>query len=457
MNLRNIYSLMLRDKFGDAEINKLALDAEEQIRYSIRFLIKDLQKMGFSEKHAKLTAIQIAPKPILYSLIIRNRILDDPELIPDFPDNYLGKQKEIEYRRLQYQMLAPEFTAFLFDQIIDEYNDQNENSDVKKMVDHASHEISRTPDFYLQKIKQLEALCMKKNHISDEDLADKGLNAFRLLVPLIYIHKRAKATNQEISDLLYTVADVLTHEQTVSSAYNKGRYYQDSFLRPTDFIDFVNGESQSMSDTPIDTVSRGILRNQGLLMVAISQYMIIRSPIFYDRVSGSFGLLRKPGVLTVRDILHQNTKLIQLIRFFELIVRAGDDIGDLEIDRKAQAPNCILIGYQGLKTLLHASGIEAESRDKEIDPSGKLKEAFLAFFQKAMNGQVGNNSLLTELRDMKELGMAKIGILTKMKSVDDSHLLACILNEVAYGAIFNAICNDIHAENLGNEVMNTYI
>ena len=61
--------------------------------------------------------------------------------------------------------------------------------------------------------------------------------------------------------------------------------------------------------------------------------------------------------------------------------------------------------------------------------------------------------MLRELKELKFLGMKQIGVKTDLTSVDDGHLLGRILNEVAYGAIFNAIFNDNDAEEMGNALM----
>ncbi|MEZ4829142.1 MAG: hypothetical protein R3C61_23085 [Bacteroidia bacterium] len=446
MDLRAIYSLMLRDKFRDEEIDKLAQEAEEQIRYSIRFLMEDLEKMGFSSSYAKLTAIQIAPKPIIYSLIIRNRIMDDPVFVPDFPDNLYGIRQKQAFLKLQYQLLAPEFTAFLFDQIIDEYNSQNEETAVKKLIDFARTNLIVHPDLYLEKIQRLLTLVLENSTVPDALLDQHGLQPLRLLVPLIELHKKARSSVQEITDLLYTVSDVLTNEQIASNAFNNGKFSQQEFPRPVDFIDSLSGTTYQEKDAALSTVARGILRNQGLLMVAVSQYMILRSPIYFDRVSETFGLLRKPGGTTVRQILTQTPRMVQLIRFFELVVRAGDDIGDLEIDRKAQAPNAILLGKEGFENLLMASGISEELT---------FRKAFLRLFDQAVNGITPKEKLLSELKELKANGILHLGIKTDFSNLDDSHLLAKILNEVAYGAIFNTVYNDVDAENMGNQLSGT--
>ena len=454
MDIHTVYLLMLSDKFQKDEIEKLALEATEQIKYSIQFLTEDLQQMGFSTDHAQLTAIQIAPKPILYSLIIRNRILDDPVLVPEFPNSKAGRLKEMAYRKLQYQLLAPEFTAFLFDQIIDEYNAENENTLVKAMIDEADRKINSDPDFYYDKILRLLNICFQKENDYLKQIESENLTALGLLVPLIFRHQKAGASKEEIKDLLYTVSDVLTHEQIASNAFNKGKFGSTNYKRPVDYLDHIQGVTTHQNDNPVDTVARGILRNQGLLMVAISQYMIIRSPFYYDRSAGNFDLLRKPRITPIRKILLESPKLIRLIRFFELIVRAGDDVGDLEIDRQTLTPNCILLGSEGIQTLMKASGIEDESYSStSIDPDGKLKKDFLSFFKRVVKGSASNNQLLAELKNLKTRGINQIGIRTDHTSIDDSHLLARILNEVAYGAIFNAIFNDTNAENMGNSLL----
>jgi hypothetical protein len=453
MDIRIIFLLMLKDKFGEEEIDKLALEASEQIKFSLQFLYEDLVEMGFSEEHAQLTARQIAPKPILYSFIIRNRILDNPELVPFFPDTKNGRIKEIAYRRLQYQLLAPEFTAFLFDQIIDEYNPENECTSVKKMIDQAREKISRHPDFYFKKIQRLWDICNKKNLDVSTAVKDDNLTALKLLVPLIQNHQKAGATRQEIEDLLYTVSDVLTHEQIASNAFDKGKFSKNSFVRPIDYLDYIQGNHDKVEDNSIETVARGILRNQGLLMVTISQYMIIRSPFYYNRSAEAYGLLRKPGITPVRNILGKNPQLIKLIRFFELIVRTGDDVGDLELDTQTQTPNCVILGFAGLDILLKASGIESEEDKSDIDPDGVLKKNFIEFFHRVVNGGSSNAKLLRELKELKFLGMKQIGVKTDHTNIDDSHLLGRILNEVAYGAIFNAIFNDSAAEEMGNALM----
>ncbi|MEZ4771737.1 MAG: hypothetical protein R3D00_01060 [Bacteroidia bacterium] len=448
MDLRAIYSIMLRDKFRDEEIDKLAQEAEEQIRFSIRFLVEDLEKMGFSPTYAKLTAAQIAPKPILYSLIIRNRILEDPVLMPDFPSNITGIRQKLAYRKLQYQLLAPEFTAFLFDQIIDEYNSHNEETAVKQLIDLARAQLIDHPDIYLKKIHKMLHLVLESRIVSDKMVEENGLQALRLLIPLIELHKKAKSSEQEISDLLYTVADVLTNEQIASNAFNKGVFESVQYPRPVDYIDSICETSYSGKDSPLHAVARGILRNQGLLMVAVSQYMIIRSPIYYDRVSETFGLLRKPGNTTPREILLNNPQMIRLIRFFELVVRSGDDIGDIEIDRKAKAPNGILLGDSGLQMLLEASGIANEAA---------ICEEFIQLFGQAANGLETKETLLGKLKQMKANGIQRIGVKTDFSAIDDSHLFAKILKEVAYGAIFNTIYNDVDAENMGNNLINSPI
>lgn len=454
MDTRIVFLLMLKDRFSEDEIEKLALEASEQIKYSVQFLAEDLKMMGFSEEHANLTATQIAPKPILYSFIIRNRILDNPVLAPLFPDTQEGKIKELAYRKLQYQLLAPEFTAFLFDQIIDEYNPENESTPVKKMIDEARESMSDQPDFYFKKIHRLWNICCENKGNIQERVIEENLTALSLLIPLITSHLKAGSGKQEIEDLLYTVSDVLTHEQIASNAFNKGKFSNTLFKRPVDYLDFILGNNAQVQDNARDAVARGILRNQGLLMVSISQYMIIRSPFYYDRSAESYNLLKKPGINPIRKILLQNPKLIQLIRFFELIVRTGDDVGDLELDTHTQTPNCVLLGEQGLATMLKASGIEGENQNNsDIDPEGILKENFVEFFQRVVKGASPNAQLLRELKELKFLGMKQIGVKTDLTSVDDGHLLGRILNEVAYGAIFNAIFNDNDAEEMGNALM----
>src|SRR5258708_10124771 len=91
-------------------IQTLLSESTQQIAYSIEQMTRDLEtSMGFSSAYASLTAQQIAPKPTLYSFLI-------------FQATQASRSSTISSRQQRYNLVAPEFTCFLFDQNIDQYN-----------------------------------------------------------------------------------------------------------------------------------------------------------------------------------------------------------------------------------------------------------------------------------------------------------------------------------------------
>ena len=65
-----VFRLLLGHQYDDETVNRIGQESLNQIHYSIRQLTADLQELGYSHKYARLTAEQITPKPVLYSLIV---------------------------------------------------------------------------------------------------------------------------------------------------------------------------------------------------------------------------------------------------------------------------------------------------------------------------------------------------------------------------------------------------
>src|SRR5258705_3906458 len=146
----------LLDGMGTTELQVKVIHAfmRLQIGFVIEQFAADLQThMAFTPQFARLTASQIAPKTMFYSAIMLLRISGIDELLnPSIPPFFMsqGRTNKEALRYWLYVQVAPEMTAYLFDQNIDNYNQNaNETNAVQTTIEAAASQLATDPNCYL--------------------------------------------------------------------------------------------------------------------------------------------------------------------------------------------------------------------------------------------------------------------------------------------------------------------
>src|SRR5262245_45216718 len=114
-----VFDHLLGNRFTDNEIRNFEGEAMAQIKHSIRRFASDLVHLGYSSQYALTTAMQIVPKPVLYSMVIgyrteRNSLIPSRLASRDFHPE--------AFRDLQHELMAPSFLAYMYDQTMDDFN-----------------------------------------------------------------------------------------------------------------------------------------------------------------------------------------------------------------------------------------------------------------------------------------------------------------------------------------------
>lgn len=352
-----------------------------QLQFSIKKLTQDLVHMGFSPKYALRTAQQIAPKPVIYSLLVGWR------------SGLASHYSPSEF----YAQVAPEFTAFLFDQTIDEYNiNYREHTAVQRMVDEAAIQLHKEPDYYQFRVSLLLDLCFD----AEQPVVPSSLAGLGLLVPYIQRLQYLGHDYEDVRHVLYTIADVLTNEHLAQLAHSQPTQ---SFRRYWDFIDSMLRTREVVIDNAAQTLARASLRGQGFLMVATSQYILrgAHQPIL-------------------------NPVLVRFIRAMEAVVRLYDDIGDLETDQQTQSPNILIASPETQRAFFALSGL-----------------SHLLWMETIAMGD--RKTLFAQIVEFEEASVQQLRTCQQSAFVQN-------ISDVVYGARINGLYNDRAAEAIGADL-----
>lgn len=384
-----------------------------QLQFSICQLQNDLITMGYSPYYARITATQIAPKPLFYSTLVRVRTLGLNTVLEDF------YSREPDHQFTLYTQVAPEFTAFLFDQTIDRYNyDYRESTAVQKLIDMAEPRLLLNPNYYWNHLKNV--LDWSFNFPNTNCALPKEWRGFLLLSRYIRWLQRCGVSYSEARDILHTVADVLTNEHLAHIAFAEARYSKCLFHRYQDFVDSAVGYSAVESDNAEYTVARAMLRGQGFLMVVASQYAMWR--------------MKAPEYPTLRELLKTNSRLVQLVRLLEGVVRLYDDLGDFVTDFIRYAPNVLWGTPQVKRRFIDLVGISSEPF---LGPGIAIKAGIFD----------PQPDLLCMIREVEQASYSIMGSCAEIAPV------LSIIRNVVYGSMINATYNDEIAEDIGASLM----
>ncbi len=467
----DVFQELLGDLIDPQLLPRFVAEVADQIQYSVERFAGELVVAGFTPDFALTTARQIVPKPVLYAMVIDFRSEEHTPAIPHFPQTAEGARRRQAYRGLQYELLAPGFVAYLFDQTIDEYNpNRREGTWVEQEIAQAATRLPTAPHYYRDALRQLLAFCLERAPAAP-GMADlpPDVRAYWLLAPYIRRLSQAGIQPPEIADVLYTVSDVLVHEHLGSLAYNRGRYADRRFVRPIDFVDDTRGVARAPQvDTPEETVARCALRGQGYLMISVSQYLVKQIDFRYDPQVGDYvgrlrdGLPHPP----VRRLLQQFPFIVDCMRLYEVIVKVGDDLGDVALDQERGALNWITAGEAALEAFIRISRIEETAIESEA-----LKERFVALMRGTVRylqeqqsaSPAGVAARLNTITDWllpleQAITRAMLAYLSQdLRAEGESEknvqkhlrLFIRIMREVVFGSIINARYNDESAEALG--------
>jgi hypothetical protein len=471
--LQDVFQYLLSDRFEPETLQRIKLEAWQQIKYSIRRFAQELQVYhGYSPDYAAKVAEQIVPKPILYSMIIEYRIRGQC-LLPDFEHSPPGQEEA--YRSLQYELLGPVFIAFLFDQTVDDFNlGRWEDTLIEREVQCAAEHLPVQADYYQQQIAAILDLCYQhKTACPPIHHIPQSLLPYWALAPHICWLAQAGISRDEIGDMLYTVGDSLTHEHLAQLTHLPDRR---RYARPLDFIDQISGMlGANKYDSTARALARAILRGQGYLIVSSIQYLFYQLDFYYDpELQRYIGKRRqeKPHT-TVRQMIQRFPAMINLMRLYELIVRVGDDAGDLLLDQERNAPNWVNFDHEGLDAFMAMSCL--------YDVEDENMRDFIAAMLRQLASEMSSTSdqherfmtarhLSTRLLELVQVLLlltfsTTTDLLTMIESeaeqapqlVEDARTFIGIMHEVVFGSLVNAQFNDAYAEEVGADVSSSTV
>jgi hypothetical protein len=424
-HLANITKDLLQGIPGitEKDTKRLLDDISVQIRFSIHQMANDLRRqMGYSKEYARVTAYQIVPKPMFYSLLMRLR--------SEGPDALLYPGLTVTQRRyFLYRQVAAETTVYLFDQTIDQYNANCESTAVQKTIDRATKQLPADSNWYLSALEKLFDLSALPKQIQIESLPS-DLQAFSLLIPYIVQLRETGIPADEIFDLLYTVSDVVTNEHLAQLSYSAGNYASYGFERYNNLTEFSSGwvNYGSDFDSPQHAMARALIRSEGHFLVVTNHYLLHRT----NEVKGASTVASRP----LRDILKQTPQVIRLVRFVESIVRVADDMGDLPIDKKTQAPNIFLSTGAVKDHFIELAGIA------DFDPE------LATSIRSGLDNPESGPHILKLLTTIEERAYKQITA-NQVDCPADLMLLVKIIQSIIYGSKVNGFYNDEIAENIG--------
>ncbi|OIV35336.1 hypothetical protein BIV57_22065 [Mangrovactinospora gilvigrisea] len=362
-----------------AEAARVAADIGSAARALARVLTSAL---GYPPGYAALTARQIAPKPVLYSALVSTRL-------------HPGRRAPTGLAAL-----APEFTAFLFDQTIDDYNAGHPDADcgsaVHRETARAAAVLPRVrPDWYHGRLAEL------LDHAPGRTPAH--LAPYLLLAAGLRQRLAAGVPRADLADLLHSCADVLAREHLGALAHARP---DASVARHPDLVDLALGVHRLPAADGAAAAGCARVESPGLVMVTVSQYLRLRGP---DH--------RGP-----RALLADEPDLAPALRTLAAVVSLWDDIGDLDDDRRTDAPN-VLLGPPAMREAFLARG--------GIPDGGPVAAAVRA-------GR-GTPRLTA---DAAALSGAVLAGLDSPGAPPDRALFLRILRTVTHGAHINATFND---------------
>jgi hypothetical protein len=259
---------------------------------------------------------------------------------------------------------------------------------------------------------------------------------------------------------------VLTHEHVGYVAHNRlGK----RFSRAYDFVDNVVGSTPSVFDSRDMTLARALLRGQGYLMVSVSQFIIQKLALRYDRSSRQYSvsLSEDANSHSVRQLIQAFPFLVRYMRLYELIVKVGDDIGDLSLDIQRDALNVFTSGgevcddFINISDLPHTPLADGHSRMLLLKIMDEIHESMVMQNLDWARTAGDLSELLVEGVD--QLGPLEDEVTTAMLAgfrydIDNPERaqlarslasLIGIMYEVVYGSIVNARYNDQFTEDMG--------
>lgn len=458
--LEDVFQYLLSDRFEPETQQRIKREAAQQIKYSIRRFAQELHVYaGYSPDYAAKVAEQIVPKPVLYSMVVEYRTRGE-YMLPDFDAAPAGQEEG--YRSLQYELLAPSFIAFLFDQTIDDFNQGLwEDTLIEREVLNAAQHLPVQADYYQEKIAALldhfYAHGATPIHLLPADLVP-----YWVLAPHIAWLDSAGISRDEIADVLYTVGDVLTHEHLAQLAHTPDRR---RYARPMDFVDCVSGVlGANKYDSSARAVARSILRGQGYLMVSASQYLMYQLEFRFDPTAEHYvgdRSMTRPHT-TVRTMLQRFPAMINLMRLYELIVRVGDDAGDILLDTERNAPNWVNFDHEALDAFMALSSLYDAEDENMRDFIAAMLRALAATMGTASDKRITARMMIAQLHDLVQvlllltlsttsdlLTMVECEIDQCPEIVQDTRTFIGIMHEIVFGSLVNAQFNDEYAAEMG--------
>jgi hypothetical protein len=340
-NIRSLVHQLLGhssdDDPGGRTVERILSAATRITRYCTAALADDLHRfLGYSESYAATTASQIMLKPVLYSLLVRVRNGD----LAAIADGGITD----EDLRSWYHELAPEVTAYLFDQTIDDFNvGIREQTAVQRLIDQAGVLLPSRPTLYQEHLNTVL------------DRITKGVPAHRICEvpesrPFLLIARYIEhclsggAAAADVADLLHTVSDMLAtgHLAVISFRDRSGQH---RYRRYHTFVE-AQFTSRQCWDDRHEQLTRSLVHNVGMVGVAVSHYLLrgVREHSLPPR---------RPA----RQILRTTPGLADLTTLQNLVVRIGDDLADLTIDETTDVPNVYLLEIPTRRRLASACGI----------------------------------------------------------------------------------------------------
>ncbi|NDJ33065.1 MAG: hypothetical protein GYB64_00215, partial [Chloroflexi bacterium] len=389
------------------------------------------------------TARQIVPKPVLYSSVVALREHVGPlyhlAQAGDHPQLYA----------LQHTLLAPSFTAYLFDQTIDNYNFSDEHTFIDHELGLAKTVLDAQSLYYMDRMR---AVLHFSRH--DERSLPESLRPFWMLVNYCRLLRRAGASEQAIFDQLYTVADVLTNEQRGALAYAEGGFSGEYYVQNPDCLDDIYGiERYSIEDARYSAVLAS-LRGQGYFMVGANHYLWSR--LNYHIVDDSVDVWFDPSRPDLRTVLEGMPDAYPLLRLFEVIVKGGDDAGDIDLDVDHQTLNWIMAGNQALAHFHTLSGLREHCPGSLTEEIIERMISIEARFRQEQpkSGAQARHLLAADLEYLIELygqleNELRQALLELPGASEDFRLAIRLLSNVVYGSLVNARYNDAVAEEIG--------
>jgi hypothetical protein len=359
----------------------------------------------------------------------------------------------------------------MYDQTMDDFNlGVYENTMIEREIATARKVIPSDPHYYRRRLGEIQAYCgdHDRSQTALEKLPD-SLKPYWVIAPYVHHLTEAGISEVEITDSLYTTSDVLIHEQLGEIAFHD---LSQTFIKARNFVDdAMDISTEPVTESAVRTMSRAALRGQGYLMVAMSMYVLSKLAAKYDSVNEVYRVRLKDDAFpsTSRDLVRHYPAVVPLMGYYEFIVKVGDDLGDLPLDKERGALNWITAGPQALKEFITLSGIQ------NLSTRDRMRQKFVRDMTDLVARMSVSNEDQIHIKAVSGLLSEMLSMLVPLEDEVTSQLLACVLDrsgnteierslhqhigmfiglmhEVVYGSIVNARFNDEYTEDMGIEL-----